>query len=76
MHKIWIKNRLLGYATGTIEDIEAYFNDRMGYGLVITPLTPVDIPVGFAVKQKALLIRKEQLEEEFRKITEEISPKI
>lgn len=57
------RNRLLDFAIGAKEDIEAYFDDRKSYGLVLEPVNPLIIEAGYLVKRDAILKEKKQLEE-------------
>ena len=45
----------LGVATGTIEDIEAYFSDQSQYGLTVTPAQVVNVPEGYAQERRYLV---------------------
>ena len=62
----------LGYATGKIEDIKAYYDDRKQYGLEVTAVKPLHIPEGYAHKREGLLGRKAQLEKELKDIERQI----
>lgn len=62
------ENRLLGYACGDKQDIEAYFFDSRGYGLTFKPVNPVHVPINFAETRAALVKAKKKLEDEVRAI--------
>lgn len=49
----------LGYATGRIEDIKQYYDDRKIYGLHITPINVVHIDSNSA-KERANLIEEQK----------------
>ncbi len=47
------RNIFLGYCTSeSKEDIEAYYDDKKCYGLMIEQVRPVKIPAGFATKKR------------------------
>lgn len=61
----------LGYATGDVPDIEAYFQDKEIYGLVIAPLEIMVVPKGYA-KERARLDREIQvLKDKLAKLEEQ-----
>lgn len=63
---------LLGFATGEIKDIEAFFDDQKAYGLNLERVKAQHIPPGFADKRAALLQQKAAHEAEVRKIDSQL----
>jgi hypothetical protein len=66
------RDELLGYATGTEEDICGFYADQKGYGLYLKIVFPQHIPAGFADKRNALLQERTKLEKELKRIDKEI----
>ncbi len=60
------RNHLLDFAIGDKKDIEAYFDDRAAYGLVLEPVNPLIIEEGYAEKRDAILEEKKKLEERLK----------
>lgn len=58
----------IGLATGTVEDITAYYDDKKGYGLRIDQANITNVPDGYAVKRDALIAEKRQLEKRIQTI--------
>lgn len=56
------RRHLLGFATGERIDIEAFFDDRKIYGLVLDVVQPVHVHEGFAAQRALLLAEKAELE--------------
>ncbi len=55
---------LLGYAIGDKEDINAYYQDRQGYGLRLETVNPIRITPGYAETINDLKTKKARLEAE------------
>lgn len=63
----------LGYVINSkLEDVEAYFNERKGYGLTFREVWPMQIPRGFAKNKQELLDKKLKLEREIKILEEKI----
>lgn len=56
----------VGFATGEVEDIEAYFDDRKAYGLRIEEAKPIKVEAGYAKRKNELAMKKAFLEAELR----------
>jgi len=67
------RNQLLGFATGAKSDIEAYFDDRKDYGLVLSLVVPKHIPAGYATQKQDLLEQKEDLQRQMLALERNIS---
>ena len=63
---------LLGYATGNVEDIEAFFDSRKAYALVLVEVVSRHIPPGYAAKHNNLMARKQDLESELEQLNKEL----
>lgn len=66
------QNYLLGHAIGEVEDIEAYFDDRKAYGLVLEQVDPVSLRSGYAEKRAELLRQRDELERAMNQIDAEL----
>jgi len=64
--------RTLGYATGNISDIKAYFQDRVYYNLEIQPIRVVKVTPTSASERLKLFERKQELQAELKRIKEEL----
>lgn len=60
--------RTLGYCTGDIRDIEAYFKNEKAYSLSIEPITVKHIDKQVAANKAQLIERKRQIEKELENI--------
>ena len=68
------RDRVVGYVIDSrLEDIEAYFKDKSGYGLRVEKLTVLKIPPGTAGKLEELNRRKEDLLEEIKDLERQIA---
>lgn len=63
---------LLGYATGDMVDIEAFYDDQKGYGLTFKEVKVQHIPTGFAKKCAALNELKAEHEKEIERINRDL----
>jgi hypothetical protein len=66
------RDELLGYATGTEEDICGFYADKKGYGLYLKQVFPQHIPKGYADKRNALLQERTNLEKALKRVDKEI----
>ena len=66
--------RLLGYATGDMRDIQAYFDDKKAYGLEIECVTDkvTNIPAGYWEKKAYYLKKKAYHQAALRGIDKEL----
>lgn len=62
----------LGLATGSQEDICAYFESQKGYGLDVSPVKCINVESGFAEKRRQLLTKQAQLKLELEQIEQEL----
>lgn len=62
----------LGYATGALEDIKAFYHERRAYGLEIEVVKPNHIPPGYVSKKAKLLARKRELQQQLINLDAEI----
>jgi hypothetical protein len=67
------RNTLLGYATGEKADIEAYFDARKAYGLILSLVVPKHIPAGYAAKRLSLQAQKEELQRQMLELDRQIA---
>lgn len=56
------RHYLLGYAYGDSRDIQAYFDDRKGYGLEFETVNPVYVQEGYADEKTQILVEMEDLQ--------------
>lgn len=63
----------LALATGSQEDICAYFESQKGYGLDVSPVKCINVESGFAEKRRQLLIKQQELEVEIGIIKQELN---
>ena len=66
------RNYLLGFADGKQEDVEAYYNARKGYGLVLDPIEFTVIPVGYKAKKETLDKEIKKYEAMIKQLTKQI----
>ena len=69
------RNQLLGYATGEKRDIEAYFESRKAYGLVLSLVVPKHIPAGYAGMMARMAKQREELQRQMLELDQEIALK-
>ena len=62
----------LGYCTGNLDDIRAYYDDRKTYALRVEEIEVVHITSDSTMKRKALIKKKQELEEELDRIKNSI----
>ena len=63
---------LLGYATGDVKDIKAFYHERRDYDLVTEVVKPNHIPPGYASKKAELMHRKRELQQQLDDLEKEI----
>jgi len=67
------RDRELGFARAeTLADLEAFFDDRKGYGLVVKPIKSVTVPCGLADRKRSLKDKMVALDHEMNLIRREI----
>jgi len=66
-------NSFLGYATGAKADIEAYYQSRQGYGLLLIPVVTKAVPAGYSARKAALMAQKEELQRQMDELERQIN---
>jgi len=66
------RNYLLGYATGKVEDIRAYFDDQKVYGLEIKVVKWVHVPANYAEDKSALVAKRNALQKQVDELDRQI----
>lgn len=63
----------LGFARAEkLADIEAFFDERKGYGLVVKPIREVTVPCGLAERKKELRKKLSEMDLEMSRIRREL----
>ena len=63
---------ILGYCTGELSDIQAFYDDRKTYSLSIQKIEVLEIKRYSAAERVALVNRKKELEEELERINSKL----
>jgi hypothetical protein len=66
------RRRFLGLCTGHSNDIEAYYEDKKGYGLDIESVVPTVITAGYGKRKKELIVQKQELERQLKELDNRI----
>lgn len=68
------RNKLLGYCySESFDDIEAYYEDRKGYGLEVEAVHPIRIVSGYADRKKELADKRDKLQRQIDELNRQIS---